>query len=325
MKAQKKINKILEPKNQLKLFGYNNLFSTFDRLFKNKKMPNSVLLSGPKGSGKSTFVYHFANYLFSSNEDFSYSIKDYKINNNNKSYNLVQEGIHPNLYFLESTNLNDKVKIEQVRNLLTFTNKSSFSKDLKIIVINNAESLNINSANALLKVIEEPSENTFFFIIHNSFLKISNTIKSRCVEFKLTYTVDEKFTIFEKLSDFYNLQFDSKIILENLLYETPGTLIKYALMFEGLKSDTYEKNLNDIYNLIEKAEGEKDTETYNFLFYLVEKFYASLCFNNFKNFNKFSQYFANYKKIIYQIHNMKNFNLNGKNTLTFIKNNLSND
>ena len=49
---------------------------------------------------------------------------------------------------------NDKVKIEQVRNLLTFTNKSSFSKDLKIIVINNAESLNINSANALLKVIE---------------------------------------------------------------------------------------------------------------------------------------------------------------------------
>ena len=61
MKTKKSASEVLAPKNQLKLFGYNDLFSTFDNLFKNKMMPNSTLLSGPKGIGKSTFIYHFAN------------------------------------------------------------------------------------------------------------------------------------------------------------------------------------------------------------------------------------------------------------------------
>ena len=325
MKTKKSASEVLAPKNQLKLFGYNDLFSTFDNLFKNKMMPNSTLLSGPKGIGKSTFIYHFANYVLSKNENFSYSVDNYEINSENKSYNLVQEGIHSNFYFLEGINLNEKVKVDQVRNLLTFNNKSSFSKDLKIIVINNAESLNINSANALLKVIEEPNENTFFFIIHNSFLKILNTIKSRCVEFKVNHSVDEKLLIYKKLSNFYKLQFDKEIVRENLLYETPGTLIKFNLIAENLNIESYEKDLKNIYYLIEKTESEKDSRKFTFLFYLVEKLYASLCVKNFNNFSKFNQYFANYKKIIYQINNMKVFNLNEKNTLNFIKNILPNE
>ena len=59
----------------------------------------------------------------------------------------------------------DNIKIDQVRNLLIFLHKSTYTKDLKIVFIDNAEFLNVNSSNALLKSLEEPSSNTFFFII----------------------------------------------------------------------------------------------------------------------------------------------------------------
>ena len=63
-----KSNKNLEiiyPKNQTKLFGFKNYFNFFIALYKENKLPNSILLSGPKGSGKATFAYHFINYLLS--------------------------------------------------------------------------------------------------------------------------------------------------------------------------------------------------------------------------------------------------------------------
>ena len=56
----------------------------------------------------------------------------------------------------------ENIKIENVRNLRKFLSKTSYSQDLKIVMIDNSELLNINSANALLKVIEEPGNNTFF-------------------------------------------------------------------------------------------------------------------------------------------------------------------
>ena len=54
---------IIDPKAQLNLYGYENYFASFVKLHKKNKLPNVILLSGLKGVGKSTFVYHFVNYL----------------------------------------------------------------------------------------------------------------------------------------------------------------------------------------------------------------------------------------------------------------------
>ena len=68
------------------------------------------------------------------------------------------------IFFLIENNFQERdIKIEQVRNLINFLNKTSYKKNLKIIMIDNAEYLNLNSSNALLKSIEEPQDNTFFF------------------------------------------------------------------------------------------------------------------------------------------------------------------
>ena len=56
---------IIPPKNQIHLFGYEHYFKSFIKLYLKNKLPNTILLSGPKGSGKATFAYHFINYLLS--------------------------------------------------------------------------------------------------------------------------------------------------------------------------------------------------------------------------------------------------------------------
>jgi len=166
---------ILTSKSQLNLFGYDKLFNSFIALHKKNKLPNVMLLSGSKGLGKSTFIYHFINYLFSKNEKNSYSINDLIINKENLSYKLLHKNIHPNFFLIENNNFEKDVKIEKVRSLLRFLSKSTYSKDLKIVMIDNIENFNLNSANALLKSLEEPRNNTFFFIINK---KIFNFFSS---------------------------------------------------------------------------------------------------------------------------------------------------
>ena len=76
----------LEPISQKKLYGLEIYFNELKELHVNNKLPNKILLSGQKGLGKSTFAYHFINYILSLNEEFSYNISKNEINENNKSF-----------------------------------------------------------------------------------------------------------------------------------------------------------------------------------------------------------------------------------------------
>ena len=75
------------------------MFNHFVKLLNNKKFPNKIMISGPKGIGKSTFAYHFINYIFSKNEKNSYDINEYKIQSENRSFNLIKKFITSKLLF----------------------------------------------------------------------------------------------------------------------------------------------------------------------------------------------------------------------------------
>ncbi len=151
----------LKPSENTKIYGMENFFHEFSGLYRHKKLPNKILLSGKKGSGKSTLAYHLINYILSENEDYKYNLEDFCINKDNKSYKLLQNNSHPNFYLIDLLSEKKSIDVGQIREMISYTNKSTFNNMARFILIDNVENLNKNSINALLKIIEEPNENVF--------------------------------------------------------------------------------------------------------------------------------------------------------------------
>ena len=214
----------LEPSIQLKLFGYKENFNHLANLFNKANLPSKIILSGPEGIGKSTFAYHFINYVLSIDESDAYDIDKNEIFSTNKSFNLLNNKTHPNFFSVDLIEEKKNIEISQIRSMIEYTNKSSFNNKPRFILINNIEFLNINSANALLKVLEEPNKGVFFILIHNNSKKIKDTITSRCINFKLNLSFNEMNKISSSLinSDVYS-EFNKDFINN---YNTPGFYLK---------------------------------------------------------------------------------------------------
>ena len=90
------------------------------------------------------------------------------------------------------------IDIGQVRNLILSLNKSSFNIKPRFVLIDNIELLNTNSVNALLKILEEPNDNINFILINNN-KKVLPTLKSRCLNFKISLTYEQSINITNKL------------------------------------------------------------------------------------------------------------------------------
>ena len=226
---------IIDPKNQLSLFGYEDYFNSFIKLYKNNKLPNVILLNGPKGIGKATFAYHFINFALSLGEKNNYNLLDFKIHNSNRSFNLIKNNTHPNFFLIDLMEGQQSIDINQVKNMINYSNKTTFNQNKKFILIDNVENLNNFSANALLKIIEHPNDNTFYILIHDSSKPIAKTLKSRCVEFKILFPYKEKKKVTKKL-------FEQNSILEHFeliddlssYYDSPGFLLNlYHIIAEN--------------------------------------------------------------------------------------------
>ena len=313
---------VLEPKNQLFLYSYEKLFKQFILMYEKKTLPNVVLLSGVKGIGKSTFAYHLCNYLLSKNDDNAYSINDYKINENNSTYKLINTFTHPNFFTLENNFDSKNIKIEQIRNLIIFLNKTTYSKDLKFVIIDNSERLNLNSSNALLKSMEEPNENTFFFIIHDSSFKLLNTIKSRCIEFKIFKNYIEKKKIFNDLAKQYNIieKIDDSI-LEDLYFNSSGNVFSYFVRLINDEFKYTDNILDFVFYFIDKYKKDNNPETLSFITFFINKYYNNLCLKG----NGSTSYFTNHSKIFKHIEDMKKYNLNVKSVFIQVNDILINE
>ena len=178
----------LKPITNTKLFGMNIFFNEIINLYNQKKMPTKILLTGKQGQGKSTLAYHIINYILSENEEFNYNTEKKEINENNKSFKLLQNNSHPNFYLIDLLNDKKFIDVAQVREMIAYTNKSTFNNNNRYILIDNVETLSNNSVNALLKIIEEPNKNVFFILINNNEKFILPTLKSRCLSFKIHLT-----------------------------------------------------------------------------------------------------------------------------------------
>ena len=210
-------------------------------------MPNKILLNGQKGIGKSTLAYHFINFVLSKNENYRYNVDNFEINPENHSFKITLNRSNPNLNILDIPNDKKTINIDQVRKLISSLNKSSFNDKPRFILIDNVEFLNINSINALLKIIEEPSENIFFILI-NSNKNLISTLKSRCLEFKIFLSNKESIDISNQL---FNLNIN-KLINKDLIdyYSTPGKIFNLIKFSEEFSIDLKNIKLSEFLTLI---------------------------------------------------------------------------
>ena len=310
MKASK-VEEVTKPKSQLNLYGYESYFKSFNKLYEQDKLPNSILISGQKGLGKSTFTYHFINFLLSKGEKNEYNRRDYLIDPNNSTYKSIQSGTHANLFILDAID-DENIKIDQIRKLLLFLNKSTYYKSVKIVLLDNAEYLNINSSNALLKAIEEPSKDTYFFIINNDSQKIMNTIKSRCIDFVISFNFLEKKNIFNKISQTYSLNFTESDLDIFLYFDTQGNFLKYLSILKNSNFKISEDYLSCISYFMDLYNEKTDPKLLGFITLFIQNFYNQL---SLKNSSFINNYYRNLNKILYLIDNMKKFHLDKKNLI----------
>ena len=155
-----------------KLFGHEYIFNNFIELYEKNILPNKILLSGKKGIGKSLFANHFVNHIYSNDNEIKANI-------------LIENNSHPNIFRIFKKKDKKNIEISQIRQMIEFQNRSSFNNKIKSIIIDDLEYLNDNSTNALLKSIEEPNQKVLFILINNSGRNIPDTLRSRCIEFKL--------------------------------------------------------------------------------------------------------------------------------------------
>ena len=311
---------ILNPSNQTQLIGHDYLLLTLKNLFDDNKLPNKILFSGQKGIGKCTLSYHLSNYILSKKEDFSYDLQKFEINKNNKSYILVNNNTHPNFYLINLKEDKKNIEISQIRDMISFTNKSSFDNEHKIIVIDNLEYLNSSSANALLKVIEEPNNKVLFFLIHDNQKKIFNTLKSRCIQFRVYLEKKIKNKILSSLvdSNFYNeLNNDFKHY-----YNTPGEYVSLYNHISNHKINFKNISIEEfIKNIINDNSFKKNTYIKDNLIKFIELFFLKKINNHKSKKNIYSQY----SFFINKFHDVKKYNLNIESFLIEFNSKLANE
>ncbi len=283
----------LEPLKQTKLYGLNSEIKELFYLFENNKLPKQIMLSGPKGIGKCTMSYHLINFVLSVNEENPYDAKNLIINENNKSFRLIKNSINPNFYSIDVIDEKKKIDINQIRNLIIDLNKSSFNHKPRFVLIDNVELLSISSINALLKIIEEPNNNIFFILINNN-KKMLPTLKSRCLNFRISLSHKKVIDISNELLDLDVRNIINKSLMN--YYLTPGKILNLIRISKEYELDLKSLNLRTfLKNVIKKKIYRNDIMANNIMYDFIE-FALTESIDLYSNF-------------INKIHSLKKFNL----------------
>jgi len=294
----------LKPSENTQIYGMKNIFNELVGLYKQKKIPNKILLSGKKGSGKSTLAYHLINYILSENEVYKYNLGNYTINKDNKSYKLLQNNSHPNFYLIDLLTEKKSIDVGQIREMINYTNKSTFNNMARFILIDNVENLNKNSVNALLKIIEEPNQNVFFILINNSEKNILPTLKSRCLTFKINLTFNESINISNSILKKNILDFVNYDLVS--YYNSPGEIINLFNFAEEKSINLKDHTISSFINLIiENNYYKKNKNVKVLLINLIELFFLKKY-----RVTKTKFWLINfYHKFIKKIYDTEKFNL----------------
>ena len=172
---------VLEPAENPKLFGHHDARDLISAAVRSGKLHHGLLLTGPRGVGKATLAFHLANWLNNQNVT-ALDVLDPSA----PVFRQIAMGAHPGVLHLTRP-ANDRgngfktaLTVEEIRRIGRFLSMTAHDGGWRVVIIDAADDMNRNAANALLKNLEEPPARTVFILIAHSIGGLLPTIRSRC-------------------------------------------------------------------------------------------------------------------------------------------------
>lgn len=142
-----------------------------------RRLPHALLLSGPQGIGKQRFARAFAGRLLCQHAS------EISACGRCQDCGLLAAGSHPDYREIRPEEGKRQIGVDQVRQLQGFVAQHAHREGgRKLVVLHPAEAMNINTANALLKTLEEPTADTVLLLVSHAPSQLLATIRSRCLQ-----------------------------------------------------------------------------------------------------------------------------------------------
>lgn len=185
-----------EPPHATTCLGHDEIETKFLNLITENKLPHGLIFSGIKGIGKSTFAYRLIKFLLAQpvtapNQNSMFGDEtpaaptSLNADAENRDIKLLLAGAHPDCMIIKRNydeakkKFKDSIDIAEIRKINPFLHMTASNGGWRIVLIDDADTMNRNAQNALLKILEEPPKKTIIILVAHRFGMLIPTIKSR--------------------------------------------------------------------------------------------------------------------------------------------------
>lgn len=178
------------PRENLVLFEREEAERTWLDAFRSGRMPHAWQISGARGSGKATLAFRMARFLaVSPAASETMSATDLAVPEDHPAVGRIAASSHPDVLHVarpfEKGKRAAALSVEAVRGVGSFLSLTSGEGGWRTVIVDTADDMNRNAANAILKMLEEPPARTVFLLLSDSPGRLLPTIRSRCRPLRL--------------------------------------------------------------------------------------------------------------------------------------------
>ena len=174
------------PRETKELFGHADAERMLAEGLTGGRMHHAWLLAGAQGIGKATLAYRFARAALAAPDERDASGRSLAVADTTSAARQVRALSHPGLllirrpYDVKAKRFATGIPVDEVRRLRSFLAHRAVADGWRVVIVDEANELNVNAANALLKSLEEPPARTVFLLVSSAPGRLVPTIRSRC-------------------------------------------------------------------------------------------------------------------------------------------------
>jgi DNA polymerase-3 subunit delta' len=181
----------IPPQENTRLFGHDAAQEFLAQSYQSGKGHHAILIEGPEGIGKATLAFRFANHVLAHPDPQSAPTMLSDPDPTSPSFRQIVGGASHNLLHLsrpadaKTGKLKSSITVDEIRRAGKFFSQTSGTGNWRIVIVDTADEMNRNAANAVLKILEEPPKRALFMMLSHAPGKLLPTIRSRCLPLNL--------------------------------------------------------------------------------------------------------------------------------------------